>query len=203
MCLKYFDENELKRWFNDDGDNTHRINYNLNEESLVLDIGGYTGYWTEKIYEKYKCKIHIYEPVNEYYKKISEKFKQINNIKVYNCGVSNINTQSFIIHNEASSSLFIDGNSKEKIELKDINLIIGDLLVDQIDLIKINIEGSEYDLLESISDYNIYKVKNFQIQFHKIGDNFEEKRNSIRSRLSKTHKITYNYEFVWENWEKI
>jgi FkbM family methyltransferase len=203
MCLKYFDEKELKRWFDDDGDNTHRINYDINEKSIVLDIGGYTGHWSEKIHEKYKCKIHIYEPVNEYFNKICYKFKQNNNIKVYNYGASNKNTNTFITHNEASSSLFIEGNSREKIELKDINLIIDELLVEKIDLIKINIEGSEYELLESISDYNIYKVKNFQIQFHKIGDNFEEKRNSIRSRLSKTHKITYNYEFVWENWEKI
>ena len=33
MCVDYFDIEELKRWFNDDGDNKYRFNYNLDENS--------------------------------------------------------------------------------------------------------------------------------------------------------------------------
>jgi hypothetical protein len=29
------------------------------------------------------------------------------------------------------------------------------------------------------------------------------RRKSIQDSLKKTHKITYEYPFVWENWEKL
>ena len=32
-------------------------------------------------------------------------------------------------------------------------------------------------------------------------DDSEEKRENIRKSLSLTHKLTYDYTFVWENWE--
>ena len=44
-------------WFKNDGDNTLRIDYNLNNTSLVIDLGGYYGEFSQKIYDKYKCNI--------------------------------------------------------------------------------------------------------------------------------------------------
>jgi hypothetical protein len=52
MCINYFDEISLKKWFEDNGDNTHRINYNLNQDSIVCDLGGYIGEWSDKIQRK-------------------------------------------------------------------------------------------------------------------------------------------------------
>jgi len=44
--------------------------------------------------------------------------------------------------------------------------------------------------------------KNLQIQFHDfIIDNANERMENIQTQLAKTHKITYQYKFVWENWE--
>ena len=44
--------------------------------------------------------------------------------------------------------------------------------------------------------------KNLQIQFHDfIIDNAEERMKNIQNKLSKTHEITYQYNFVWENWK--
>lgn len=203
MSIEYFDREALNDWFRDKGDETHRLNYNLNEKSVVFDIGGYEGEWSEKIYNKYKSKIYIFEPVKKYYDLIFNKFKSNTNFNIFNFAISDSNIETFITNDNASSSLFIEGYNKEKIIIKNINDVINELKINQIDLVKINIEGSEYDLMNSISDDNIKKINNFQIQFHKIGSNFEIKRNDIRNRLSKTHRLTYDYKFVWENWEKI
>jgi hypothetical protein len=75
--------------------------------------------------------------------------------------------------------------------------------IKNIDLIKINIEGGEYDLLDFILENNLQtQINNFQIQFHKMFDDCEIRRNNIREKLSETHTLTYDYTFVWENWEK-
>ena len=35
-------------------DDSLRVNYNLNEDSIVIDLGGYVGWFTDVINEKYK-----------------------------------------------------------------------------------------------------------------------------------------------------
>ena len=72
-----------------------------------------------------------------------------------------------------------------------------------VDLIKINIEGGEYEVLESlIADNKLSMFKNLQIQFHDfIIENAKERMSKIQQELAKTHVLTYQYEFVWENWK--
>ena len=55
------------RWIDDKGDSELRLNYNLNEDSVVVDLGGFKGDWSALISEKYSCNIHIFEPVREFY----------------------------------------------------------------------------------------------------------------------------------------
>ena len=69
---------------------------------------------------------------------------------------------------------------------------------------KINIEGGEYPLLESISDAGMLNsVDNFQIQFHDFVDDAVARRAAVLESLSQTHECTWCYEFVWENWKRI
>jgi hypothetical protein len=72
MCINYFDEISLKKWFEDNGDNTHRINYNLNQDSIVFDLGGYIGEWSDKIQRKYDSKVYIFEPVFKYFSELKK-----------------------------------------------------------------------------------------------------------------------------------
>jgi len=66
---------------------------------------------------------------------------------------------------------------------------------------KINIEGSEYDLLEHLLETNYVKIiKNIQVQFHDFVPNAEKRMKRIQEKLQKTHYLTYQYPFVWENW---
>ena len=51
--------NEIKRWFADNGDYTHNITYDLNENSVVMDLGGFTGIWASQIIERYNPNVYI------------------------------------------------------------------------------------------------------------------------------------------------
>lgn len=202
MCINYFDRESLERWFEDKGDENHRLNYELNENSLVIDLGGYLGEWTEKIYKKYSCNVYTFEPVKNYYNNILEKFKNDDKVKVFNLGLSSVNQVVKIRHDNASSSIFIENGVEEEIQLIKYCDFIKQNDIETIDLIKINIEGSEYELLNHIIENNLHKkIKNLQIQFHKMFDDSEEKREKIRKLLSLTHNLTYDYTFVWENWK--
>ena len=194
---------DLQQWFKDDGDNTLRVNYNLNEDSIVFDLGGYHGEWTNKIYEKYKCNVYVFEPIPDLYQRIKERFSSNEKIKVFNFGISDESKELLLTLDNDGSSFYTNGSDKINAKVISIIDILNELNIKNIDLIKINIEGDEFPVLKKLLDANMINIfNNIQVQFHQYIQNSVELRNEIRERLSKTHKLTYDYEFVWENWEK-
>ena len=195
----------VKQWYKDNAEETLRLDYPLNENSLVFDIGGFNGGFAERMYEKYKCNILVFEPVLEYYKIIEEKFIDNPKIKVYNYGLSNKSKYiDFCVKGVGSSAYQIDNESHEKVKLYSITDFFKENSITKVDLMKINIEGGEFDLLPSMIENELLPmISDLQIQFHKFIKNSNLKRNDIVESLSKTHKLTFNYYFVWENWSKI
>lgn len=195
----------LKRWIKHKGDQQLRINYKLNNNSIVFDVGGYLGDWTDSIYSKYKCKVLVFEPVKKYYQKIVNKFKNKQKIHVYNIGLGTQNAKKYIYLMDNSSSFYKIGDNvkKQLCEIMDIEKFISKNKIKHVDLIKINIEGGEYDLLEKmITSKLINKFENLQIQFHRFIPDAKLRRKEIQTKLARTHYLTYNYPFIWENWQR-
>lgn len=198
---KFFNK-PLHEWGKINGDETLRLNYPLNEDSVVLDIGGFKGNWAEKIYSRYHCNIYIFEIVSSFVKEIQNKFKDRNKIKIFSVGLSNKNEDKEVYINTASSSIFIKRGEKEKVKFVKANDFIKSMGINKINLIKINIEGGEYDLLENLIESGFVKnIKSIQVQFHNFVPNYKIRMNKIREKLDKTHKLIWYYKGVWENWE--
>lgn len=194
---------ERTKWYKDKGDNYLRLEYNLNKNSIVFDIGGYLGDFTEKIYNKFNCKVYLFEPSLSFYNQCLERFKDNNNILCFNYGVGNLNG-NFILSNDreaSSTKRNVNQHTGEKVKIKKISEVIKELKIDNIDLMKINIEGGEYDLLPCLINENlISKIKNIQVQFHNFEPNAQKKRSDIINLLKNTHKNDWSYYFVWESW---
>jgi len=191
----------IEEWNSMDGDNTHRINYDLNEKSIVFDVGSYKGEFAEKIYQKYGSKLYCFEPIKTFCRIIESRNRDF---QVYNFGLGGSTRSQEIYMMDNATSIFNYEKTEEyrTIKIRDIDEVITDLGIDQIDLMKINIEGAEYELLNRIIEKDIVsKISNIQIQFHLFVDNAIGEREKIQEKLQKTHKITYNYDFIWENWE--
>jgi FkbM family methyltransferase len=180
------------------------INYKFDEDSLVFDVGGYDGKWAEIIFNKYRCNIYIFEPVAYYYNIIKNKFKDNDKIKIFNIGLSNENKEEKIYISGDSSSIHKKvSNKTENIQLVAIDTFIIDNDIKNVNLMKLNIEGEEYNLIEKLIYTNKVSVfNNLLIQFHKISDDSEKRRNNIREEFIKTHTLTYDCDFVFENWKK-
>lgn len=194
---------EAERWFNDKGDETLRLDYPLNKESIVFDIGGYRGDFAASIYDKYQCNIYIFEPVPEFYQLCTERFSENKKIVCLNFGLSDIDGILDISLAENASSFVsphVQGLVK-KVQLRSVTEYIQNSNINRIDLMKINIEGGEFDVLPSlIKSGDITKVKNLQVQFHNFVEDAVNKRRLIRDNLEKTHSEMWNYEFIWESW---
>ncbi len=193
---------ELGRWYKDKGDELLRANYPLSSQSVVLDIGGYRGDFAAAIYERFGCTVYVFEPVAEYYNQCVARFKNNDKIICLNFGLSSANGTLDISVSEDASSLVVHSNlATDRVKIRSISEVIEELALEQLDLVKINIEGGEYDVLPAlIESGNIEKVKFLQVQFHTFIPNAVIKRDSIREMLKLTHKEDWNYEFVWESW---
>jgi FkbM family methyltransferase len=205
------DIGSLNQWFADNGDYTHNINYELNNDSVVIDLGGYYGLWIDEILKKNNPNIPniiLVEPVPEFYNHLVTKYENYEKIKVMNVGVStdkNEATKTLYVSSDGSSTNFnINVKSVIQIKTMPIDKILSDNNINQVDLLQINIEGDEYGLMEYMIESNtIDKFKNIQIQFHLGIDNDIERRNIIQKNLvSKGFKNKFDYPFVWESWEK-
>ena len=196
--------NTIIRWFSENGDKTHRLNYSLNQDSIVFDLGGYEGQWACDIYCKYRPKIFVFEPSLGFYQNIKARFNPNDDVKIYPLGLAASNVQVTLNLQKDGSSLFkkTSRGATELIELKEANSFLRELNIQTIDLMKINIEGGEYDLLEHlISTGWVKKIKNIQVQFHDFVENAETRMEGIQKNLALTHELTYQYRFVWENWK--
>lgn len=189
-------------WQLDRGDKTLRLDYDLDDKSLVFDLGGYEGQWTSDIFSRYCCKVHIFEPVSAYSNQINKRFSKNNNIIVHNFGLANETATRSISLMEDGSSLFKTGTQLEQIQLKNATEFIVSNQITKIDLMKINIEGAEYDLLEHIVKTGVInRIVNIQVQFHDFVPQADERIENIYRKLRETHYLTYQYRFVWDNWK--
>lgn len=197
-------EERAKPWFKVDGDKTLRLNYKLSKDSIVFDLGGYEGQWASDIFGKYQSKIYVFEPFPKYYKSIVERFKRNKSIHVYDFGLSNEDKKQKLFLGDDSTSAFLATNSGKYVymQLRSFVDFCKKHRISKIDLLKINIEGGEFDLMEGIIDAGFQKnIQNIQIQFHDYEPDAEKRMNSIQAQLSQTHRLTYQYKFVWENWQ--
>jgi FkbM family methyltransferase len=198
-----FNENEMAKWLMSMGDQTLRLNYELDSTSTVVDAGGYLGQWAYDINTKYSSTVFVLEPLKQLHEKIQGRFAHNPKIVPLNYAVSNKTQELLISDNTDSSSLFdSDAEATQTIECKDIKEFIEENNIGVIDLLKINIEGAEYDLLERIIELNLLSnIKNLQIQFHRFIPDCAARRQSIQQKLSETHECSWNYEWIWENWK--
>jgi FkbM family methyltransferase len=191
----------LARWFADSGDRTLRLDYDLDGNSLVFDLGGYVGQWTSDIYSMYRCTIHVFEPVAEYAEGIRRRFSRNADIHLHQFGLAGCSQIASIGLDRDGSSILKPGRMVEEIELVRASDFLEQNAIGQIDLMKINIEGAEYDLLEHLIQFGVVlRIKNIQVQFHDFVPDAERRMRRIQADLARTHELTYQYPFVWENW---
>jgi FkbM family methyltransferase len=195
---------QLWRWQDHNGDYTHSLIYDLNENSTVIDLGGYTGEWAKEIINRYNCNVYLVEPVEESYKILLEKFRSNPKVHILKVGIGIENTEKVMYVNGDGTSFNIETGEAITVEIRTIESVLNQWNLEKIDLLQVNIEGDEYELLQHMIDTGlISKFKNLQVQFHLGIKDAVVKHESICEGLIKEgFKVKYSYPYVWEAWTK-
>lgn len=197
-----------EKWNADRGDDTLIIDYPLDENSQVIEMGGYHGLWTKRISQKFNCNILTVEPIPEFYNKMINEFDYYlkNNrekIKTENFGISTEEKELTFSVNGDATSAHLSSSNQITVICYTLEHYLQKHNIEKVDLLQVNIEGEEYPLLEEwIKSGIINKVKYLQVQYHRYGENYEVRHNNIQENLKKLgFKLRYEYPFVWEAWE--
>lgn len=98
--------------------------------------------------------------------------------------------------------MFGKGTQKVELDLVKGSDFLKALDIGRTDLMKMKIEGGEYESLEHLIQSSLVKfIRNIQVQFHNVVPHAKERMLAIQRELTKTHALTYQYQFVWENWK--
>lgn len=191
----------LHEWKLNGGYNQFRLTYDhLNSNSVVFDLGGFEGQWASDIFAKYRSRIVIFEPYCKYAESITNRFNENESIEIHQFGLGSKDAKLEIGVDSDSTSIFKKGSETAEISLKKASDFL-ESDYQKIDLMKINIEGAEYDLLDHLIEEGLTsRITDIQIQFHHFVPNAEARMKAIQDRLRETHELTYEYEFFWENW---
>lgn len=193
----------VKPWFEAEGDLTYRLDYDtLDSSSIIVDLGGYKGQWASDIFARYQLSVFVFEPVYSYFNFIINRFKKNSKITIKQFALGDKNSSAEIFLNADGSSIIRKLGQAETIQFKKFDEMMLELGIEKIDLLKINIEGGEYELLDYLLEIGwAKKITNIQVQFHDFFPNAEVRMKKIQDGLKESHSLTYQYKFVWENWK--
>ena len=151
---------------------------NLNKNSIVIDIGANIGSITQLIEDKYDCYIDCYEPNEHAFKELQKKFKNNKKINCYDNAVTEKNGEEKIYYHENSetnqlkwstgTSLLKDKSNINPLNFKIIKTKSIQSVIEKfevIDLIKIDIEGYEYNIIPELIK-NKSKIKKVICELH-------------------------------------
>lgn len=202
----YDNSKDVSKWFADGGDEKFRYDYPLGQLSVVVDLGGYQGHFADKLCKKFGCTVHVFEPIKDYYLQCCKTNKTNPKVKVYPFGISGDYEGPIDISIDAdASSIFKANEAKQKTEIfiKPTSYLFAEdrMALQHIHLLKINVEGAEYDILDALINHGwIKRVTTIQVQFHTFVPDAEAKREVLHKKLAETHELKWNYPFVWESW---
>lgn len=164
-----------------------RSNFRINTNDVIIDIGAHIGLFT--LYASQYCKngtIFCFEPVDENYDILVDNITQNNlkNVKPFKSAVSKSESTITIYRNkdEAGHSMFSTTFHTLKVDSISLKKIIDENSMDRCDLIKLDCEGAEYEIIESLPLEYFKKISKLIIEYH-FADSKPKLVNDLKTKL--------------------
>ncbi len=180
----------------------------LDENSIVYSFGiGEDVSFDLEIIAKHKCQVYGFDPTPKSINWVGQQ-ELPGNFHFYKYGIHSESgfVDFFLPKNKAyvSGSLMIQNNvdtgRKVSVEMKSIGDIVRELGHDHIDVLKMDIEGSEYDVIDSILKANL-SITQLLIEFHDRF--FEDGRERTRRAIGQLKACGFEVFAVSDSFEEV
>lgn len=183
------------------------------KDQIIIDIGAHIGIFSIYATQNKKAKIYAFEPSSKNFKILKRNIKLNKceeNIRAFNEAVTNKRGEVKLFQGESSvlNSAFLTSNflKKEIVKSTTLEKIFIDNRLKKVDILKIDCEGSEYDILYSSPIQILNKIKSIRMEYHNLSINKTYNRKKlIKFLLKRGFCLTKfiergpNYGILWFN----
>jgi len=175
----------------------------LTEESIVLDVGAYDGAWAQGIVDRSGARVYAFEPDPTSLRKLHARFPAGGRVTVLEYGLGGTDRTVDLGLAGPGSSVYepngMFGTAPARI--RDVVSVLDELGLDTVDLLKVNIEGAEYELFERLAAAGwLGRMRQVSVQFHEWHPKAHARRAEIRRALAVDHEQVWCYPWIWELW---
>ncbi len=168
-------------------------NFEINDTDVVIDVGGHIGLFS--LYASQFCKhgiIYSFEPVKENYQLLLDNItlNNLNQIKPFNLAVSSSNSsvKLYLNDDEAGHSMFSESSKTITVNSTSLQRIFDDNNIENCNFLKLDCEGTEYEILQNLPTSYFDKIEKLIIEYH-MADSHPELLEKLKKLL-----ISQNYD---------
>lgn len=157
----------------------------INSDSVVVDLGSHLGQFSHQVSNLFGCQCYAVEALPSLHQKIIETplIKKFN----YAISIADKPVEFCVTDNPEANhiSRFSVDTISEKITVQGVSIesFMDKNNIEYIDLLKIDIEGAEIDLFNSISDKTLCNIKQITVEFHDFKFQISREVKAIKEKL--------------------
>jgi len=181
------------------------VDFDLNERSVVIDAGAYVGDWTATLTQRFGSAVYAFEPNPKAFVRLHTRVAALQNVQSYEYGLGACDEKRTLTLQGPGSTIYDTSSTHDHtiVEIRDVASVLDELGLDQLDVLKLNIEGGEYDVLERLTATGwLERISVILVQFHEWIPNAHRRRRKLRRILRQTHSQLWNYPWIWEAWHR-
>ena len=145
--------------------------FSIKNDDVVIDVGAHIGLFA--LFASQYCKngkIYCFEPVKENYDLLLDNIKlnNLTNIIPFNCAVSDKSSKVkiFLRDDEASHSMYITNSNYVEVSSMTLDDFFKETKIKKCDFLKLDCEGAEYDIIDSLTPKNFEIIERIAIECH-------------------------------------
>ena len=168
--------------------------FEINVNDTVIDIGAHIGLFSLLVSQLCKTgKILSFEPVRENFDLLVSNLKlnHIENVLPFNMAVSKNSDKLNLFLNDDQSAHSIFPKSSESISVESTSLqkIFEENKISSCKLLKLDCEGAEYEIIDSLPSEYLNKIQNIVMEYHSADTKPELVKNLIQKIKNAGFKI--------------
>ena len=140
----------------------------IGKNSKIIDLGGHQGYFSQQMIDRYKCTAYVVEPVYSLYETITTGPR----LEKYNFAIASDVGETIFYESKNIQAGTILGQNVDfngesyLVKTKPLSNFIDELGLTEVDLLKVDIEGAEIKLVDTIDPNNASYIKQLTVEFH-------------------------------------
>ena len=144
---------------------------NIKNNDVIIDIGAHIGLFSLLVSKFcYSGKIFCFEPNQENFDMLTSNinYNKLKNIIPFNLAVTKNESEVklFLDDDQSAHSIFPNGSKSIAVDSISLQKIFDEKKISACKLLKLDCEGAEYDIIDSLPAEYLDKIQNMAIEYH-------------------------------------